>query len=156
MRKTRSAAAGQNAARRLGHHVLSSPLANKPLSNLTGDDFDSWRMGLRRGGRGTPRDEPLTPSTLARLFNDFRAALSGAARKAKTSGELLAIASDQKTDQMKLVHLPSCTVFTNWPTDRTPVRKVTCLDFSPGGAYLAIGNSRGRVLLYRLKHYCSA
>lgn len=71
-------------------------------------------------------------------------------------GELLAIASSQKKDQLKLVHLPSCTVFSNWPTERTPIKKVTSLDFSPGGGYLALGNNRGRVLLYRLSHFETA
>ena len=71
-------------------------------------------------------------------------------------GELLAIASDRTKDALKLIHLPTGTVFQNWPSDRTPLRKVTSLDFSPGGGYLAVGNSRGRVLLYRLNHYGSA
>ena len=71
-------------------------------------------------------------------------------------GELLAIASKEKKDQLKLIHLPTCTIFENWPTEKTPIRKVTCLDFSPGGAYLAMGNNRGKVLLYRLHHYGSA
>ena len=71
-------------------------------------------------------------------------------------GELLAIASSQKKDQLNLVHFPSCTVFSNWPTERTPIKKVTSLDFSPGGRYLALGNNRGRVLLYRLSHFETA
>jgi hypothetical protein len=36
------------------------------------------------------------------------------------------------------------------------MRKVECMDFSPGGAYLAAGNNRGRVLLYKLNHFDSA
>ena len=72
------------------------------------------------------------------------------------SGELLAVASDQKKDQLKLVHLPSGTVYANWPTEKTPLRKVTALAFSPGGGFLAVGNDKGRVLLYRLVHYQSA
>ena len=71
-------------------------------------------------------------------------------------GELLAIASSQKKDQLNLVHFPSCTVFSNWPTERTPIKKVTSLDFSRGGGYLALGNNRGRVLLYRLSHFETA
>lgn len=66
------------------------------------------------------------------------------------------MASSQKKNQLKLVHLPSCTVFENWPTERTPLNKVTCLDFSPGGAYMAFGENKGRVLLYRLKHFEAA
>lgn len=28
------------------------------------------------------------------------------------------------------------------------------MDFSPKSGFLALGNDKGRVLLYRLKHYC--
>ncbi len=69
------------------------------------------------------------------------------------SGQVLAISSEQKTDQLKLVHLPSCTVFSNWPTSKTPVRRVKCMDFSSNGEYLAIGNNRGKVLLYRVSKF---
>lgn len=69
------------------------------------------------------------------------------------SGELVAIASDRKNDALKLIHLPTGTVYTNWPTEKTPIRKVTSLAFSPNGGYLVVGNSRGRVLLYRLTHF---
>ena len=49
--------------------------------------------------------------------------------------------------------MPSCTVFSNWPTSKTPLSYVFSLDFSPSGGYLAVGNDKGKVLLYRLKHY---
>ncbi|RUS16407.1 hypothetical protein BC938DRAFT_476593, partial [Jimgerdemannia flammicorona] len=45
--------------------------------------------------------------------------------------QIMGIASRSKKDQFKLVHLPSMTVFSNWPTS----------------GYLAIGNDKGRVLL---------
>lgn len=47
------------------------------------------------------------------------------------------------------VHLPSQTVFCNWPVRRTPLGYVTAVDISPHSKYLAIGNAKGRVLLYR-------
>ncbi|KAG6371535.1 WD40-repeat-containing domain protein [Boletus reticuloceps] len=67
--------------------------------------------------------------------------------------QLLAMASSVKKDQMRLVHLPSLTVFGNWPTTSTPLGHVTAMDFSTGSEYLAIGNNRGRVLLYQLRDY---
>ena len=62
----------------------------------------------------------------------------------------------QKRDRLKLVHLPSCSVFNNWPTDRTPLGTVESLAFSPNGGYLAIGNHKGFVLLYQLEHFGAA
>lgn len=47
------------------------------------------------------------------------------------------------------VHLPSLTVFSNWPTSRTPLRYVNAFDFSPNSGYISIGNDRGKALLYR-------
>jgi len=70
--------------------------------------------------------------------------------------QLLAMASDDKKDQMRLVHLPSLTVFSNWPTSSTPLGHVTAVDFSKGSEYIAIGNNRGRVLLYQLSHFISS
>lgn len=54
---------------------------------------------------------------------------------------------------MRLVHVESETVFSNWPTETTPLQRVTSVDFSPMGGYMAVANRRGKVLLYRLRHY---
>lgn len=35
----------------------------------------------------------------------------------------------------------------------SPLHRVTCVQFSPDGSRLAIGNGRGRVLLYQLNHF---
>lgn len=76
--------------------------------------------------------------------------------KFSPDGQMLAIASNQKRDALKVIHAASCSSFTNWPTERTPVRYPFALDFSPGGGYLAVGNDRGCVLLYRVRHYPQA
>ncbi|KAJ3364294.1 U3 snoRNP protein [Allomyces javanicus] len=67
--------------------------------------------------------------------------------------QILAMSSRSKKDQFKLVHLPTCQVFANWPTQHTPLSYVESFDFSPHSAMVAIGNDKGRVLLYKLKHY---
>jgi U3 small nucleolar RNA-associated protein 18 len=69
------------------------------------------------------------------------------------SGDLLLAASQRTHDALKLIHGGAGRVFSNWPTDRTPLNYVTAASFSPGGAYLTVGNDKGRVLLYRLHHY---
>ncbi|KZT68862.1 WD40 repeat-like protein [Daedalea quercina L-15889] len=66
---------------------------------------------------------------------------------------LVAIASNVKKDQMRMIHLPTLTAFSNWPTSSTPLGHVTSVDFSARSEYIAIGNSRGRVLLYQLKDF---
>ncbi|KAJ7052432.1 WD40-repeat-containing domain protein [Mycena amicta] len=61
--------------------------------------------------------------------------------------QIMAIASREKKDAMRLIHLPSLTAFSNWPTSSTPLGH---------SEYVAIGNSRGKVLLYHLIEYGAA
>ncbi|EJS43159.1 utp18p [Saccharomyces arboricola H-6] len=68
-------------------------------------------------------------------------------------GQILCMASRAVKDALRLVHLPSCTVFSNWPTSGTPLGKVTSVTFSPSGELLAVGNEQGKVRLWRLNHY---
>ncbi|KAH7488427.1 hypothetical protein PRIC1_007455 [Phytophthora ramorum] len=75
--------------------------------------------------------------------------------KFNATSEILAMASTDAKDSLKMVHVPSMTVFANWPTARTPLNYVSAMDFSPNSGYFAVGNARGRVLLYRLTHYKS-
>jgi len=44
-------------------------------------------------------------------------------------GQLLVMASRWKADALRLVHLPSCTVYRNWPTGKTPFGRVTSVAF---------------------------
>lgn len=69
---------------------------------------------------------------------------------------MLMMASRMKKDALRIVHLPSATVFSNFPARNAPLHYVHCGAFSPGGGLMAVGNAKGRVLLYRLHHYGSA
>lgn len=71
-------------------------------------------------------------------------------------GSLLALGSRMKRDALRLLHVPSGTVYSNWPTSRSPLGYVHALAFSPAGGSLAIGNAKGRVLVYRLHHWALA
>jgi len=65
-------------------------------------------------------------------------------------GRLLAMASARNKDALKLARAPHGRVVSNWPTQRTPLSYVSVAKFSPNAGYLAVGNDKGRVLLYRL------
>ena len=69
------------------------------------------------------------------------------------SDTLVLMASKWARDAMRIVRLGSdLRVVPNWPTARTPLRYVTAAGFNAGGDLLAVGNDRGKVLLYRLKN----
>uniref|UniRef100_A0A7S2GVY7 Anaphase-promoting complex subunit 4 WD40 domain-containing protein n=1 Tax=Octactis speculum TaxID=3111310 RepID=A0A7S2GVY7_9STRA len=70
-------------------------------------------------------------------------------------GQLLALASRWSKDSMRILHVPTRTVFSNWPSSKTPLSYVFSAAFSSRSGYMAIGNDKGKVLLYRLNHYLS-
>lgn len=74
------------------------------------------------------------------------------------AAQILAICSRMQKSGLKLVHIPSFTVFSNWPPpNKTVLHHPSCLDFSPAGGFMAVGNEKsGRVLLYKLHHYQQA
>ena len=68
-------------------------------------------------------------------------------------GQILAMSSRREKMGMKLLHVPTATVFSNWPTSKTPLNYVWTMDFSPKSRYMAVGNDKGKCLLYRMMHY---
>jgi hypothetical protein len=91
-------------------------------------------------GQRTLRLQPRWPGRLAGAWAPCGSPRSSAALRARR----------------RVVHIPSLTVFSNWPTSKSPLHYVHSAAFSPNSGYLAIGNARGRVLLYRLHHYSKA
>ena len=66
-------------------------------------------------------------------------------------GQLLCMASRWKRDALRLVHLPSCTVYRNWPTAQTPFGRITGVSWSPNGQMLAVGNEQGKCRLWEVR-----
>ncbi|CAL7941189.1 unnamed protein product [Xylocopa violacea] len=67
--------------------------------------------------------------------------------------EILGMASDKKYNAFRMLHLPSFTVFSNFPSFQTTISLPEAIDFSPGSGYLAISNRSYNAMLFRLKHY---
>lgn len=66
-------------------------------------------------------------------------------------GQLMAFGSRDKTDALKLVHLPSCTVYRNWPTQQTPLGRITAVAFGRQSDVLAVGNDSGKIRLWQIR-----
>ncbi|KAB2580056.1 Small nucleolar ribonucleoprotein complex subunit [Lasiodiplodia theobromae] len=83
-------------------------------------------------------------------------------------GQLLAMASRWKKDALRLVHLPSCTVYRNWPTNATPLGRITAVAFGDATAIsaaaeekegrsvdaellLAVANEQGKIRMWEIR-----
>ncbi|EEA28064.1 hypothetical protein EYB25_000992 [Talaromyces marneffei] len=65
-------------------------------------------------------------------------------------GQFMVMASKWKRDALRLVHLPSCTVYRNWPTSNTPFGRITAVAISPQSNLLAVANEQGKIRLWEI------
>lgn len=126
--------------------INSSSLCTSPSENLFAAGSDSGIVNIYNqedflGGKRKPIKtiENLTTKVDFMKFNK--------------DAQILAISSSMKNKSLKLIHIPSFTVFSNWPPPNRTLHYPRCLDFSPGGGFMAVGNAAGNVLLYKLHHY---
>ncbi|KAM4606842.1 U3 small nucleolar RNA-associated protein 18 homolog isoform 1-T3 [Discoglossus pictus] len=96
--------------------------------------------------------QEANPKPLKSIMNLVTTATS-LAFNSKT--EILAVASNSMDEAVKLVHIPSFSVFSNFPvqTKKKNIHLPRSLDFSPRSGFFSIANNKGEALLYRLKHY---
>lgn len=70
-----------------------------------------------------------------------------------STSEILAMSSGYYPNAVKLVHIPSYQVFSNFPKPNSTVYQVDRVNFSPNSGFMGLGNNKGCAFLYRLKHY---
>uniref|UniRef100_A0A8C1UWZ8 U3 small nucleolar RNA-associated protein 18 homolog n=1 Tax=Cyprinus carpio TaxID=7962 RepID=A0A8C1UWZ8_CYPCA len=93
----------------------------------------------------------LEPRPLKAVMNLVTAATSLCFN---STSEILAIASRADDEANRLVHLPSFTVFSNFPRfQKKTIFRTRCLDFSPRSGFYTVANNKGNALLFRLLHY---
>ncbi|RVE70045.1 hypothetical protein OJAV_G00084250 [Oryzias javanicus] len=91
------------------------------------------------------------PKPLKAVMNLVTAATSLAFNP---TSEILAIASRAEDDAVRLVHLRSMSVFSNFPVaNRKLLHRAACLHFSPHSGFFSLANNKGRAPLFRLLHY---
>ena len=68
-------------------------------------------------------------------------------------GQVLCMASRWKKDALRLVHLPSCSVYKNWPTANTPFGRISAVCWAEveGVLKLIVGNENGRVMCWEIQ-----
>lgn len=70
------------------------------------------------------------------------------------SSEILAMASRVEDEAVKLLHLPSLSVFSNFPvSSKKTCYRTNCLSFSPHSGFFSLANNKGHAPLWRLLHY---
>lgn len=106
-------------------------------------DRREW-SGQGQGGEGVPR----TP-TPVRALDQLTTPISHIVFA--PDGQFLVVASRWKRDALRLVHLPSCTVYRNWPTSNTPLGRISAVAVSPGSEHLAVANEQGRIRLWEIR-----
>ncbi|KIW62853.1 hypothetical protein PV04_09745 [Phialophora macrospora] len=84
----------------------------------------------------------------ARMFDQLTTPVSHL--EFSEDGQMLVMSSRWKKNALRLVHLPSCTLFRNWPTDKTPLGRISSVALSPDGGYLAVGNEQGKIRLWEI------
>jgi len=70
------------------------------------------------------------------------------------TSEMLAFCSKWQKNAFKLAHIPSYTVFRNFPNVAPGVLKYPfCMRFSHDSEFLAMGNDEGKAHLFQLEHF---
>eukprot|EP00095_Tigriopus_kingsejongensis_P012482 maker-scaffold789_size96855-snap-gene-0.21 protein:Tk12482 transcript:maker-scaffold789_size96855-snap-gene-0.21-mRNA-1 annotation:"u3 small nucleolar rna-associated protein 18 homolog" len=69
--------------------------------------------------------------------------------KFNPTSEILALRSMMMDNALKMLHVPSMSVFENFPSLSFDFKRPNSMDFSLNGGYLSIGNNRGAANLYR-------
>ena len=93
----------------------------------------------------TYRPKPL------RVLDNLTTPISHLHFSSDSMGQMLVMASRWKKNALRLVHLPTCTVYKNWPTDKTPLGRISSVALSRDGAFLAAGNEKGQVRLWQIR-----
>lgn len=87
-----------------------------------------------------------------KTFKNLKSPVSGLCFN--STSEILAMASDSEQNAVKLAHVPSFSVFSNFPGfNYRDMKFPQEIAFSPNSGYFSVGSNQGRAMLYRLKHY---
>ena len=136
---------GESGRKRLGGDRWAAIGSSSGIVNIY--DRREWSMHDNSTGARDP-SIPRTPKP-ARTLDQLTTPTSHLVFSA--DGQMLVMASRWKHDALRIVHLPSCTVYRNWPTSRTPLGRVSSVALSPDGGLLAVGNEQGKIRLWEIR-----
>ncbi|KAF5010101.1 hypothetical protein FDECE_3717 [Fusarium decemcellulare] len=115
--------------------------SNSGITNI----YDRNELIEHKAGEVTIKERP-TPT---RVFEQLVTPITQIAFS--PDGQLMAFGSQHKKDALRLVHLPTCTVYRNWPTEQTPLGRITAVAFGNQSDILAVGNDSGKIRLWEIR-----
>lgn len=136
---------GESGRKHLGGDRWAAIGSSSGIVNIY--DRRDW-AGQASSDSGQNRSIPRTPKPV-RSLDQLTTPTSHLVFSA--DGQMLIFASRWKRDALRIMHLPSCTVYKNWPTDRTPLGRVSSVALSPDGGWLAVGNEQGKIRLWEIR-----
>lgn len=107
-------------------------------------DRRGWSIGAGDGAVTLADERPKPARVLEQLVTPI------SHLEFSEDSQMLVMGSRWKKGALRLVHLSSCTVYRNWPTDKTPLGRVSAVALSPDGRYLAVGNDQGKIKLWEI------
>ncbi|KAM7207005.1 WD40-repeat-containing domain protein [Rhypophila sp. PSN 637] len=123
---------------------------------LQGDELAKRNRDLKEEGIASSMFgvEVMERPAPSRVLDQLTTAISTV--RFSGDGQILAFASEHKKDALRLVHLPSCTVYRNWPTEQTPLGRVSAVAFGTadngdGAEILAVGNDMGKIRMWEIR-----
>ncbi|KAI1286722.1 U3 small nucleolar RNA-associated protein 18 -like protein [Halotydeus destructor] len=127
--------------------ITGTSLAFSPNGQFLATGSDVGVVNIYKVSDVEKSAEPKPLKTLMNLTTEVTS------MKFNHSSEMFLMASSYKDNAVKCVHVPSFTVFSNFPHLGQNFKRVAEADLSPKSGYLALGNNYGVVNLHRLCHY---
>ncbi|QSS61432.1 U3 snoRNA associated protein [Histoplasma capsulatum] len=127
--------------------VAAAEIERKSKGKKVDGEMD---FGNHRGGGGDGDEQcgiPRNPKP-TRMLGQLTTPTSHLVFSA--NGQLLVMASRWKKDALRLIHLPSCTVYKNWPTSNTPFGRISAVAIAPTSDTLAVANEQGKIRLWEI------
>ncbi|KAG5983156.1 hypothetical protein E4U55_000638 [Claviceps digitariae] len=134
---------GHNGPNALGQDRWVAVGSNSGITNIY---ERSTLIESQTGGDLVMKERPTPTRTFEQLITPITVVTFS------PDGQLLAFGSRNKKDALRLVHLPSCTVYRNWPTQQTPLGRITCVAFGRQSDLLAVGNDAGKIRLWHIRN----
>lgn len=127
--------------------ITGTAVAVSPDGRLVATGSDVGVVNVYNAGDVLKTGHPKPVKALMNLTTEVTSL------KFNATSELLAMSSSYKDNAIRCVHVPSLSVFSNFPHAGQMFSRVTELDVSPGSGYLAFGNNKGVANLQRLCYF---